>query len=630
MAVKKQTNNNKRVTGNATQKNDSYVFQPFGAKSVALIYKYNLQSEENYKKLISSYERITSLPDSDPRKENLVDLWETEFNRIFEEFFESHAGKSKNKKSGVEGWKDRLDVREVSTSPDAKRKDLLGRLTPGVNSEGRKTKQEILERAGYQDKVETGTFNFTAEGKTGQNLREIESLLDVAEDMGLAEPTSFLSNGVEDNNEFIDGEERNENSLFKAISKNEVDTKFDENGYLIDDERIKAMPDPELASFVGSDVTNQEITAKTVENNEKNIVVSNEYISREQFNIQNRINSDPNGEGVVGSKSPFDQPDDAFVPFDLETGTFDVDKAKEIYNQRKQTGTIDSQYVRSTNIVYTQADELIDVDKRNIVSKEGFEIYKPENESTSISFIKNNESNEDLQKPYHEIKRVGNYDIKVDVDKRPTFKEILEENDREEQYMDELAQKLDYLRSIRKERRHRINMMKIERANSFIIARASKLKDIRERKRIKRREDLNLKAIEKADKLRRAQERQKIIELMKERQIKRSEEKRLATILRLERERRLEKDASYRSEVAAIDAQIRHEQELIKRTELRMKAYYAKNHEVDEFDDSLAISKKAIGFDKNLKKAEKVLALEEKNKEARIEKLSKKFNQNVK
>jgi hypothetical protein len=125
-----------------------------------LIYKFNLQSEDSYKKLITSFERITSLPDTDPRKENLIDLWETEFNRIFVEFWESHSGKAVKKKTGVEGWKDRLDVKDVAQTPDQKRQDLLSRLTPGFNTNGRTTKEEILQRAGYQERTDTASFNF--------------------------------------------------------------------------------------------------------------------------------------------------------------------------------------------------------------------------------------------------------------------------------------------------------------------------------------------------------------------------------------------------------------------------------------------------------------------------------------
>jgi hypothetical protein len=214
--------------------------------------------------------------------------------------------------------------------------------------------------------------------------------------------------------------------------------------------------------------------------------------------------------------------------------------------------------------------------------------------------------------------------------KRPSYADMIEANEREEVVMDELQEKIEFLRDLRNERRHRINMMKIERANSFLIARTKRLAELRDNKRVKRRDDLNLRAIEKADKLRRAQERQKIVQLMKERQMKRSEERRVASILKLERERRFERDAKYRSDVAALDAQIRHEQELIKRTELKMKAYFAKNHDDVDFDKSLNEARKVSKYVVNAKKAEKMLRFEEKKRSDRIEKISKKFNKNVK
>jgi hypothetical protein len=41
----------------------------------------------------------------------------------------------------------------------------LSRLTPGFNTNGRTTKEEILQRAGYQERTDTASFNFLAEGK---------------------------------------------------------------------------------------------------------------------------------------------------------------------------------------------------------------------------------------------------------------------------------------------------------------------------------------------------------------------------------------------------------------------------------------------------------------------------------
>jgi hypothetical protein len=613
-ASKKTT---KKSTASKSGNANGYVFQPFGAKSVALIYKFNLQSEDSYKKLITSFERITSLPDTDPRKENLIDLWETEFNRIFVEFWESHSGKAVKKKTGVEGWKDRLDVKDVAQTPDQKRQDLLSRLTPGFNTNGRTTKEEILQRAGYQERTDTASFNFLAEGKTGQNLRDLESLLDVAEENGLAQPESLLNNATD--------ARPSQPSPFSTDGLN-----YDEDGYLISDDREHVKPDPALASFVGTETKApvREEVAKPVETpvfateQQKDFVVD-EGMTREQFNVTNQINP-TSEEAVIGEKNPIQQPDDAFVPFDLETGTFDESAAKQIHDERLEKGTTTADLV--SRMVYTKADEMIDPSKRNIVSKEGFEIFKEKATGT----VSHYEKDSGESKPYHEIKPIGDYQVSYDHNKRPSYADMIEANEREEVAMDELQEKIEFLRDLRNERRHRINMMKIERANSFLIARTKRLAELRDNKRVKRRDDLNLRAIEKADKLRRAQERQKIVQLMKERQMKRSEERRVASILKLERERRFERDAKYRSDVAALDAQIRHEQELIKRTELKMKAYFAKNHDDVDFDKSLNEARKVSKYVVNAKKAEKMLRFEERKRSDRIEKISKKFNKNVK
>jgi hypothetical protein len=291
-------------------------------------------------------------------------------------------------------------------------------------------------------------------------------------------------------------------------------------------------------------------------------------------------------------KNPIQQPDDAFVPFDLETGTFDESAAKQIHDERLEKGTTTADLV--SRMVYTKADEMIDPSKRNIVSKEGFEIFKEKATGT----VSHYEKDSGESKPYHEIKPIGDYQVSYDHNKRPSYADMIEANEREEVVMDEL--------------------------------RTKRLAELRDNKRVKRRDDLNLRAIEKADKLRRAQERQKIVQLMKERQMKRSEERRVASILKLERERRFERDAKYRSDVAALDAQIRHEQELIKRTELKMKAYFAKNHDDVDFDKSLNEARKVSKYVVNAKKAEKMLRFEEKKRSDRIEKISKKFNKNVK
>jgi hypothetical protein len=86
-------------------------------------------------------------------KKNLIDLWENRVQTVFSLSSENLIQEKRlRKKTGVEGWKDRLDVKDVAQTPDQKRQDLLSRLTPGFNTNGRTTKEEILQRAGYQGK----------------------------------------------------------------------------------------------------------------------------------------------------------------------------------------------------------------------------------------------------------------------------------------------------------------------------------------------------------------------------------------------------------------------------------------------------------------------------------------------
>ncbi|AKX33971.1 hypothetical protein SLITO_v1c03160 [Spiroplasma litorale] len=603
-----------------------YVYQKFGQKALALINKYNLQSDESYKKLISSFERIDSLPKDDPRRFNLIDLWESEFNRIFKFFWEGQVNTSKksnpNSGSQIDGWKDRLDVKPVSMSPSQKRQDLLNRLSGGNKTINRNTREDILNRAGFQSQTKVEQFNFTATPKTGRNLHEIENILNDLDTTvtGTLEPESFLKSGyTAEKNSYID-------DLDSTIDS---DFDFDEETKIMTSE---AVPDPNLEEFVKGNNdslfsannnsnanlsnTTQSFETKVEENNG---YVASEQMSREEFNTVNKIDYD---ESYVRSS------DETVAALELGLDFFQRNLADGFYDKEKLTPKNDD----FEPFKYTQKDEMINPLKKNVLSKDGFEFSRNEERSELFGRKENNQLIEtsETKKPYHEIKPIGHYPMKYDVLKRPSMKELLDDHQNQSKAIDEMTQKIEFLRELRNERRHRINLLKIERANSYIVARSRKIAEARELRRIKKREEINLRAIQKAERLRRLQERQRLIELMKERQMKRTEEKRIATVLRLERERRLERDAKNRAEIASIDAQIRYEQEMIKKTELKMKAYFTRVHDDELFDESLKAARKTDKYKSIEEKALEIQQLEDQKRKDRIEKISKKFTKNIK
>ncbi|AKU79550.1 hypothetical protein [Spiroplasma turonicum] len=621
--LEKKSNQPKKQEDNSNE--IAYVYQSFGPKALALINKYNLQSDESYKKLISSYEKIDSLTLDDPRRDNLTELWESEFNRIFKFFWEGYVNTNKksssNSGSKIDGWKDRLDVKAVSMSPSQKRQDLLNRLSGGNKSVNRNTREDILSRAGYQSQTKVEQFNFTATPKTGRNLHEIENILNDLDTSvsGSLEPESFLKSGylADKNSDLIDN---------VNIEDDLNDFEFDEETKIM---TTKAVQDPNLEAFVNdtnySTSNNLNDSIKNEEDsfdNESNDqdYIANENMSRAEFNAVNNIEYDEN---AVTSN------DDTVAALELGLDFFQRNIGDGFYDKQKLSNKQDD----FKPFKYNVKDELINPLKKNILSKEGFEISKNDLKSEMFTDKKYNQDNEvssEIKKPYHEIKPVGNYQMKFDVLKRPSMRELLEENSRENKTIDEMTQKIEFLRELRNERRHRINLLKIERTNSYIVARSRKIAESRELRRIKKREEINLKAIQKAERLRRLQERQRLIELMKERQMKRTEEKRIATVLRLERERRLERDAKNRAELASIDAQIRYEQEMIKKTELKMKAYFTRVHDDELFDESIKAARKTDKYKSIEEKALEIQQLEDKKRKERIEKISKKFTKNIK
>ncbi|ARU91954.1 hypothetical protein SCLARK_001431 [Spiroplasma clarkii] len=576
------------VTKNSSESTSEkgYVWQHFTPKSLALVHKYNLQNDENYKKLLSSYDRIESLPDSDSRKINLVELWEVEFNRLFKHFWKNYSSESKKIDKGISGWKDRLDVRQEPTTPDAKRQVFMSRLSTSQSS-NRNTREEILNRAGYKTDIDVEQFNFTAQPKTGKNIMEIENLLNDAESNGLGMPESILSNKAS-------------TDTSSTLRYNEVPE--------TDNLTSSPVPDPSLEDFVNDTDSFVREAATLTDTTPKHGFVIDEDMTREEFNTVNNIDFDE-AEIEQVPTSELAEPE----------VTLGIDFFQSALNPEAQT--TEYQYVNSPINKYMYEGDLgIDPSKRNIHSKEGFEITTNPDKMPAVGQAFESEVSVG-SKPYHEIKPIGNYQVSVDLSKRPAMQEILDNNQQEIKTLDEMTEKIEFLRELRNERRHRITMMKLERSNSYIVARARRMAEARELNRAKKREDINLKAIEKADRLRRLHERQRLIELMKERQIKRAEEKRVASVLRLERQRRFERDAKYRSEIASIDAQIRHEQEMIKRTELKMKAYFTKANDDRVFDESLVAAKKTYKFIELEKRAETVAKIENEKRKNRIEKL---------
>ncbi|AUB31437.1 hypothetical protein [Spiroplasma floricola] len=631
MAAAKKNTTGKETINNKKPATSEYKNQKFGPKALALINKYNLQTDDNYKKLISSYERINLLPKNDPRRPNLVSLWEGEFNRIFKNFWNNFANGQKKQDVGVAGWKDRLNIRTVAMSPDEKRKDLLLKLSPGVISTNRNTKEDILSRAGYVNQNRTDQFNFTAVSKSGQNIYEIENLLSsTVEEKTISQPTSILQNAftVPPKKEIIEEEISNSASISTPFVDEETEIMTS-----------KVVPDPNLLEFINEGKASSKISTEEIKNlkleeqqkEEKSLNLKNdskddsmeEYVAREnmtreEFNRENNIQID---------EKQIEMENQNLAPIELGSDFFEKHLVQNL-NSKK--------YTKADKVLakreYTIKDEGIDPEKRNILSKEGFEINIDE-DKTDLSGNRSYEykNNVSRSKPYHEENPIGYYPMTYDLTKRPIMQELIDSHEREGQVFDEMKEKIEFLRELRNERRHRINMMKIERANSYIVVRARRLAEARELRRLKRREDFNLKSMEKAERLRRLQERQKLIELMKERQLKRSEEKRVAAVLKLERERRLERDAKYRTEIASIDAQIRYEQEMIKRTELKMKAYFTKVHDDELFDKSLKVAKSTTPNYKSIEdKAEIIHQLEEKKRKERVEKITKKFIKNIK
>lgn len=611
VAIKKTNSSSLKNSG---RKNPSavYIWQHFTPRTIALINKHNLQYETNYKKLISSYERIESLSNDDSRKTELVDLWETEFNRLFKEFWKNNKDNLRKSESKISGWKDRLNLKPSSDTLEEKRKDFLSKMSYN-KTENSNRRTEILNRAGYNKSlVDNDKFNFVAEAKTGKNLQNIEKILSQPSHEEAVMPSSILSEQIHTQN--ID-----ENELDNTIT-NENNSNPDLVNFINDDSKF--MEDLKKFTIKINDRNEQteEVNPATPEifsQNDINAITKEEAFRENEANNQSNLN------------------DNEFENFTQNDIMKKNESELEIDFFQSKMNTKNFEYDNKNPTIFDiqtsdSSDNGIDPKKRNILSKDGFEQHLNNDNKIVIRNDENFNLDDDSSIPYHELQPVGNYQMYYDYNKRPSMKELLENNIREEKNIDEMSEKVEFLRDLRNVRRHRVTMMRLERSNSYIIARSRRMSEARELKRFKLREEITIKTIEKADKLRRAQERQRLLELMRERQMKRTEEKRIASTLRLERQRHIERDAMYKSEIATIDSKIKHEQELIKHLEIKTKAYFTKINDERLFEQSLLKAKATPKYVALEEKAKKIENLEENKRKNRIEKISRKFIKNIK
>ncbi|WP_338972921.1 hypothetical protein [Spiroplasma endosymbiont of Panorpa germanica] len=570
----------------------------FSQESLNWIYEENLENDANFQKLIKLYERIILLEESDPRKNNLIEMWESEINKLYKkEISNKEAIKntkkddnSKQNKSNIDGWKDRLNIQTRSSSPDSLREQLMKKLNSSELLAGRDTREDILIRAGLPDNRKELRMDYVAKGKNSieTGISEIDNILD-------------------------DIDQTNEVKVPDSILKNDIIETRDYSsavGFTFDMDENSANPNSSF-NFDGesNNYEDLEIRQKTMEMN-KDITLENDYdVSKtltNELDLSNAI--DINYETI-------ELKEDKVSIFDKISDP----KLKEIQEKQKE---IDMERREEE---YSK----INLDKRNIIDKKDFTFFD-KNEVLDRYELGNNSKNAEMAKPFHEIRPVGNYGIIYDVSKQPSMQNLINEYKKDNEIVDEMNDKIEFLRDLQNERKHRVNLMHVERNNSFIVARSNRLREKREARRLKEQEVINLKALERQERLRRLQERQKLIQLMKERQMKRSEEKRVSSILQMERERRLVKNNKYREEIAAIDAQIRFEQESIKNAELKLKTYFTKNSDAKLFDDSMKIAREFSKYSVNEEKIAALQKFEDEKRQKRIERLSKKFVKNKK
>ncbi|AHI53712.1 hypothetical protein SSABA_v1c03000 [Spiroplasma sabaudiense Ar-1343] len=602
---KDKINYNDSLGEESESKLESRTFD-FSQNSVDWIYEEKLDSDVNFQKLIKFFDRIMQLEESDPRRESLVSMWVEEINKLYNKHVQnlSNLGKSSKgnikksepinqNKSNIDGWKERLNIKDRSSSTESMREQLMRKLNSSELLSGRDTKEDIMYRAGQTGERKEVKLSYIAKGRNAveEGINEIDNILyDIENTAEFEGPGSILNNSIKAERDYssavgftvdldeVAREKAEDEFNFDGDSANpsEVEITGDVKEFEeIDFSQIKS---PVSKTIDGLDLTNAiDINYETIEFNEEEIP-----------------------EPIFTKTS-----DPTLQEIRYQENEFDIEKREEEYSK-------------------------INPEKRNILDKSDFAFFDRDKDATIDKSFNAFQHDFDHQKPFHEIKPVGSYGMIYDSAKQPSMHNLINEYKKDNEVMDEMNDKIEFLRDLRNERKHRVNLMHIERNNSYIVARANRLRENREKNRLKQQEAINLKALERQERLRRLQERQKLIQLMKERQMKRSEEKRVASILQLERERRLAKNAKYRDEIASIDAQIRHEQEMIKNTELKMKSYFTKTSDPKLFDESLKIARE---FSKYAVSDEKIIALqkmEEDKRQKRIERLSKKFTKNKK
>ncbi|AXK51087.1 hypothetical protein [Spiroplasma alleghenense] len=571
----------------------------FSQESLNWIYEEKLENDVNFQKLIKLYDRIVNLEENDPRKAKLVEMWESEINKLFEkEMSKKTVSKNSKKeespnrnKSNIDGWKERLNIKQRSSSPDSLREQLMKKLNSSDLLSGRDTREDILIRAGLPENPKEVKLDYVAKGKNPieTGINDIDNILDdIDQTSEIAIPDSILKNDIIEARDYS-------SAIGFTVDLDENNIAGGDSSFNFDGETV--------------DYDDLEFQQRTVDLNKNNDVTQNFDASKTLTNELDLTNA------IDINYETMEMPDTGGSIFNkiLDPELKELqEKQKEVDLERR-----DEEYSK------------INPDKRNIIDKADFSFFDREDVMNKYG-ISVGEKEDNVSKPFHEIRPIGSYGMIYDVSKQPSMQNLINEYKKENEVVDEMNDKIEFLRDLQNERKHRVNLMHVERNNSFIVARSNRLREKREARRLKEQEVINLKALERQERLRRLQERQKLIQLMKERQMKRSEEKRVSSILQMERERRLAKNNKYREEIAAIDAQIRFEQESIKNAELKLKTYFTKNSDAKLFDDSMKIAREFSKFAVSEEKISALQKFEDEKRQKRIERLSKKFVKNKK
>ncbi|WP_342268627.1 hypothetical protein [Spiroplasma endosymbiont of Aspidapion aeneum] len=624
-----------RKDKNSLVEGQEYIRQKFNPKSLALIHKFHLQSNPPFAKLITTFQSITELGKSNPRYKELTKMWEDEYNFLFESFWVDYNTSSRQKNaSTIGGWQDRLKIKDSNgSSIDDKKMLFIQKIQPSFVNENSNSKKKILERAGFKMAEQKSSMSFTAVGKT-KNLIEIENIINDAK---------------------IQKKDIDTTDLFKAAKR--TPNKDLESEYKID-----TKPDPSLSEFLNesgkslskykdeSDIEyslsgknsfdDADRDANLTDENSDSVELNNKSKANDNSSLRDFINDDDKAISYINSNSDnkFQEkiegkkiiPNSALSEISGEgqeeiPDEFYQQEFKRLYDQ--QSGlNINSNY-ESDGRISQEIDMRIDPTKRNILSKDDFE-YTDSKPSLSVNSFSIEKKDHSSNRPYHEVKPVGVYNMEYNPEKRPSTIQNMYFEENEKETDDDLQKKLQILRDLKAQRKHRINMLRLEKSNSSVIAKAINFRNRRELRFARKKNIENMRTMERIEKLRRLQERQRLVNLLKQRQLKLEEEKRVNAQIKLESQKNIEREAQYRMDLASIESQIHREMELIKSIEQKSKAQFLKyNENEDDFDGSISISKKTR-FLETKEQSEQELLKEEKNK-AKIEEIAMKFKKNL-